>query len=245
MVSAFLLLPILTFAATAKSVRGDGWTISQSSNFAGSVYTQLTANAVRMKIGRFGVTMIAKAPVWTAYLYNDNNKSYCELPKGRWTSQFLLPRSSALRSQQGKSILKSKATGKSMRISGYQANQIEVIRPARPEMRLPEEILTEVWTASDIFPPPEVAELICRHLNVPVQKGVPLRVFNKTRGKMVSVLDTLAIKRGPVPPETFEPMKGYKKVKDEMQLIMEDTGEDMIGGPLEQNTTPAPGAARH
>jgi hypothetical protein len=198
-----------------------------------------------MRIGRLGLTIISKAPDWTAYVYNENNKNYVEIPKGQWNTRFTLFHTNGIRLKEGKATLTSQKTGKSMKIAGFKANEVKVIREARPELGMPKEITTEIWIASEIVPPPPVAQLFCEHLNVPVQRGIPLRVFQKAKGKMVSVLDTLSIKRGPIPPDAFEPMKGYKKVKDEMQLIMDDASEDMIGGPLDKFATPSPAPLRH
>jgi hypothetical protein len=241
--------------ASSKAAPGlikDGYTISQSSNFAGSVNTEVTANALHMRIGRLGLTIISKGPVWTAYVYNENNKNYVEVPKGQWDTRFSFARTNGLRVKEGKTPLESKKTGKTMTIAGFKASEVEVIREARPELGLPREVTTSIWIANDIIPPPSVSQLFCQHLNVPVQRGIPLRVFQKAKGKMVSILDTISIKRGTIPPGAFEPMTGYRKVKDEMQLIMDDSTEDMIGGStleklgtpaLEKLSTPAP--SRH
>jgi len=233
----------------AKPVSGlarDGWTITQTSNFAGSVSTELTADSMRMRIGRIGLTIISKAPQWTAYVYNENNKNFCEIPKEQWGKKFVIGGSmNSMKTKDGKSLLSSQPTGKTMKIFGYRAKEVEVIRAARPALDMPAEKVSEVWIASDILPPPQIAELFCHHLNIPTQKGIPLRVFNRAKGRMVSILDTLAIKRGPIAPEIFLPLKGYKQVKDEMQLIMDDSTEDMIGGPLDKFATPAPGPSRH
>jgi hypothetical protein len=224
----------------------DGWTISQTSNFAGSVSTELTATSMRMRIGRLGLTILSKAPDWTAYVYNENNKNYCEIQKGQWGKKFTIGGLNSLaKGRDGKTQLTSQPTGKTMKIFGYKVMQVEVIKAAKPELDQPAEKVTEVWIAADIHPPPPVSELFCQHLNIPVQKGIPLRMFNRAKGKMVSVLDTLAIKKGPIAPETFDQLKGYKKVQDEMQLIMDDSTEDMIGGPLDKYASPTSGPTRH
>ena len=200
---------------------------------------------MRMRIGRLGLTIITRAPEWTAYVYNDNNKNYCEIPKNMWGKKFTIGSMGSMKLKEGKQKLISQPTGKSMKISGHSAKQVEVIRAANKEMDLPAETITEVWIASDILPPPQVMELFCQHLNIPVQKGVPLRVLNRSKGKMIAVLDTLGIKKGPLSPDIFLPMKGYRKVEDEMQLLMDDSAEDVIGGPLDKYSTPTPAPVRH
>jgi len=198
-----------------------------------------------MRIGRLGLTIITRGPEWTAYVYNDNNKNFCEIPKDQWGKKFVIGSMNSMKLKEGRQKLNSQPTGKVMKISGYKAKEVEVIRAAKPELDLPAEKITAVWIATDIQPPPQVMELFCQHLNIPPQKGVPLRVLNRAKGKMVSVLDTLAIKKGPISPDIFVPLKGYRKVNDEMQLLIDDSSDDIIGGPLDKYSTPPPAPLRH
>jgi hypothetical protein len=210
----------------------DGWIISQSSNFAGTVFSEITPDAMRMRIGRLGLTIVTRGPEWNAYIYNENNKNYVEVPKGQFGRKFTLTRRIKTRDKNGELLLTSRSTGRSLKIEGHQASEITINRKADPELGLRSETTTDLWIASDIIAPPEIATVFCQNLNIPVQKGIPLRVLQRKNDKMVSILETLAIKRGHLAPETFQPLKGYKKVKDEIQLLMDDSVEDMLDDSL-------------
>ncbi len=189
---------------------------------------------MRMRISRLGLTIVTRAPEWTAYIYNENNKNYVEIPKGELGKRLILSQKIKATDKNGLPLLTSQRTGRSQTIGGHKASEIRVFRKADPEVGR-QSSTTELWIASDIAAPPEISEVFCQHLNIPVQQGIPLRVALQKSDKRISVLDTVTIKRGKVSQEIFAPMKGYRKVKDELQLLMEDSTQDVLEG-LDANT---------
>jgi hypothetical protein len=210
-----------------------GWVISQSSNFAGTVFSEVTPTALRMKVGRLGLILITKAPDWKAYIYNENTRNYVELPYSDWQKKFIFGQTEKYKDQYGHSTLTAKQTGKTIRICKLKAFECVVERKGNSKLGIPTEKVTDLWVASEIDAPRQVAEIFCSRLNIPSQKGIPLRAIHRNNGKMVQVLDTLDVQRKVLPPSNFEPLKNYKKVKDEMGLMMDDSTEDMVNDLLD------------
>lgn len=218
--------------ATAARVQ-QGWVISQSSNFAGTVFSELTSNALRMKVGRLGLIFITKAPEWNAYVFNENTKNFVILPYGEWQKKLIVSQGSKFRDPRGQLKLESRSTGKSAKICNFRAQEYLVDRKGDPKLGIPTQRMTEIWIASEIKAPPQITQVFCSQLNVPSAKGIPLKAIHRQNGRMVPVLETLTVQKKALPASLFEPMKDYKKVKDEVGLMMDESTEDMVNDLLD------------
>ena len=252
MVVCFGLAADSSTAATRKKAPpalppNQGWLISQSSNFAGTVLSEFTKDAVRMKIGRLGVVIITRAPDWSTLVYNENNKNYVEMPAGQFMKKFPMGQNNRTHGKNGELLIVSKATGKTSKIVGFNAKEFEVRRKStQPRTNRPlEDRVTNLWIATDIIAPAAVSQLIYTQLNVPQQNGIPLKVTQKNGDRTISVLETQEIKKTTFAPTIFEPLKGYKKVKDEMQLLMDEGTDDIMGGALDTGPTPTAAPLKH
>jgi len=227
----------LAFARANK--REEGWVIRQSSNFAGTVFSDLTDNALKMHIGRLGLTIIAKAPKWNALVFNENSKTYVDMPYQHWQKRFVVTGKSNCRDAGGKMTLLVRNTGKMTYIEGFETYECWVLKKGNPGKNIAEEKLSQLWIASNIKAPPQIAQLFCSHLGIPAQEGIPLKANRCINGKMVSMLETLSVKRRLITASTFEPLPGYKKVKDEVELFMSestsDAMEDLLDMPASNN----------
>jgi hypothetical protein len=211
------------------------WVLRQSSNFAGTVSSDLTDNALKMHIGRLGLTIITKAPNWNALVFNENSKTYVDLPYKTWQKKLMFSSKGNYRDTTGKSALKLRNTGKIMNIDKFSTYECLVIKKADPAKKIAEETITQLWIASDIKAPPQIAQIFCGHLGIPMQKGIPLKANRCVNGKMISALETLSVKREKLPASIFEPFQGYRKVKDEFELVMGESSdkamEDLLDVP--------------
>jgi hypothetical protein len=220
-------------AKTTSSQVQQGYVISQSSNFAGTVFSELTANALRMKVGKLGLIFIMKAPDWSAYVFNENTKNYVQLPYKEWQKKLVMTQGNKIRDQRGQIKLESHRSGKIAKICKFRAQEYVVERKGDAKLGIPTQRMTELWIASDIKAPPQVTEVFCSQLNVPAAKGIPLKAFHRTNGRLVSVLETLDVQKKALPASLFEPLKGYKRVKDEVGLMMDESTEDMVNDLLD------------
>jgi hypothetical protein len=243
LIGALSITTSFSGSATAKMTAPrsqQGWVISQSSNFAGTVFSELTPTALRMKVGRLGLILITRAPDWKAYVYNENTRNYVEMPYHEWQQKLIFSQTDKLNNEFGRYKLTAKTTGKTTRISGLRAYECLVERKGDSKLGVPTEKITDLWIASDINAPPQVAQIFCSRLNIPTQKGIPLRATHRNNGRMVSVLDTLDVHRKTLPPSNFEPLKNYKRVKDEMGLMMDESTEDIVNDLLDTSSPGAP-----
>lgn len=226
-------------AALAKGTSGQiqqGWIISQSSNFAGTVFSELTNNALRMRVGKLGLIVIMKAPEWNAYIFNENTKNFVELPYKEWQKKLIISQGNKLRDQRGQLRLESHSTGRTTKICKFRAQEYTVDRKGDAKLGIPPLRMTELWIASDIKAPQQITEVFCSQLSVPAAKGIPLKAIHRNNGgRMVPVLETLDVQRKAIPAQNFEPLKNYKKVKDEVGLMMDESTEDMVNDLLDTN----------
>ncbi len=213
----------------AKAGSGEkGWVIHQSSNFAGTVFSDLTDHALKMHIGKLGLTIITKAPKWNALVFSENTKSYVDLPYKRWQQRFTIGENSNYRDPSSKTTISAHDSGKVMQVGNVKTYECVVVKKGDPVRDIPDEKVSQLWIASDIKAPSQIAQLFCSHLGIPAQKGIPLKANRCVNGKMVSALETLSVERRFIPASTFEPLTGYRKVKDELELVMsKSTNEEM------------------
>jgi hypothetical protein len=211
------------------------WVISQSSSLAGNVSSELADNALRMRIGKLGLTIITKAPKWNALVFNENSKTYVDLPYKNWQNKFILDSKSVNKNSGGKFALTSYYTGKTMKIAKFQTSECLVVKKVDSSKKIAAEKVSQLWIASSIKAPPQIAQIFCSHLTIPIQKGIPLRANRYVNGKAVAALDTQFVERRMVSASMFEPLSGYKKVKDEMELVMGESSsqamEDLLDLP--------------
>jgi hypothetical protein len=225
-----------TAKAAPPSSSISGWTITQSSNFIGFLACDMTPVGFRMKFDKLGITLIAKAPLWQGYVYNDQSHKYCEMTMEQWTKRFTLGRTGNLKGKNGELLLVAKKTGKTSTILGLKSFEWKVFKKS-PLPNEPEQLKMVFWLTPDISPPKQIGQIFSGFLQLPLQKGMLLRASHDNYGRIVPDLDTLEAKKATFQPAIFEPRKGYTKVKDEMQLIMDESTDDMIGGALDTAPT--------
>jgi len=224
------------------AAKGGSWSLSFSSNFAGSVTSQFSPDAVRMSFDKLGITVITKGPKWDALVFSETNKSYMEMPHNTWKDKFNASRFGGKKASI-KHEMKSVKTGKSTMIAGQKADLVVisfVFKNGTPSQKV-----AECWMADSVVPPAAFVELMHNMLNVPTDQGMPLRVTQfRDTGKPATILDTTKVEKAPVPKTAFEMPKGFKKVDDEMQLMVDDSDLDFMTAPKKKPgaTTAAPGA---
>lgn len=229
----FFLSSTISFAASGRN--RDVWVIRQSSNFAGTIFSELASDALRMRMGSMGLTIITKAPKWDALIYRDKSKAYIDMPYKNWDKSFLLGNRSSSK-QNGSPIFIVKRTGNEIQIAKCRAYECLVLKKEETNSGVREEKVFQVWVAKDIKAPLPIAQMFCAHLRVPAQSGIPLQVNRFINGKPVSALETILIEKHSVPTSTFGSLPGYRKVKDELELVMEERDqsqdiEDLLDEP--------------
>jgi hypothetical protein len=218
--------PAVDAKATSSGKMIPAWVLNVNSNFAGTVMFCITPNAVRLEFDKLGLLMLIKAPKWNALVYNESNKNYVDLPYEHWKAKFLL---------RGKRVadksitLTPVKTGKKQSINGVPCYQVIVKR--KDANIKGESIMAETWIAKDIQAPPQFNSMMKTMLDIPVDSGMPMRAFQvgKTGNKMVMVMDCYKASKTEVKASDFDALTGYKKVKDEMAMML-DESEDAGAG---------------
>ncbi|MBS1955969.1 MAG: hypothetical protein JST89_17420 [Cyanobacteria bacterium SZAS-4] len=226
-------LPLPTFAdktpavdAKASGATLPAWVLNVNSNFAGTVLFYITPNAVRLKFDKLGLVMLMKGPKWNALVYNESNKNMVDLPYERWKAKFLLR---GKRVADKSIVLVPIKTGKKQTIQGVPCYQVIVKK--KEAKGKPDMIMAEAWIAKDIQAPPQFNSMMKTMLDIPVDSGAPLRVFQvgKTNNKMIMVMDCYKANKTDVKASDFQPLTGYKKVKDEMAMMLDEADDPGAG----------------
>lgn len=219
------------------------WEVKQASKMVGAVSCLISKDAVRLRADKMGITWIFRAPKWEAYLYNTETKNYCSFPYEVWKDRaFFMP--SGNKASKAKSELqqmKMSKSGKKQKIGGVECYELVISRQTG-------EKYGEIWMASDIPAPKQFSQMIGSLVMVPINKesGAPMKVaiFQAKAGKIVPALDTTSAVKTTVDSSTFDPMKGYNKVKDEMALLFAEAPDSnspnslFSGGNLTDGATP-------
>ncbi len=226
------------FCIAAASKYEQGWVLCQSSNFGGTLSSEFTDNALKMYVGRLGLTLITKAPKWNALVFNESSKTYVDLPYKSWQKKFILGSKNNSSNMYAGPAFKVHNTGKTMRIDNFRTYECLAIRRADPNKKLAEESMTQLWLSSDIKAPRQIEQIFCSQLGIPVHMGIPLGANRSVNGKMVSILKTLSVKRRPLAVSTFNSLTGYRQVKDEFELVTGESSKDAIENLLDEPISP-------
>jgi len=198
--------------------------LHQTSFFLGEQVTYLLPNLIAIKSEM--ATIIVHPKEDTIFMYSSKKKIYLDMPYSEWIKRFQgrLATDSCCRIKQGK-------TGT---VCGW-----ECIRYVRePKMRQAD--LWEFWMAQKAGLPPATLGALVRFADFPQVPGLPLRAIKRTfnldrsNGKVsysspINALETTKIERTPIPSGLLKLPTGYRKVDDELELLLSDDGESMEG----------------
>jgi len=122
-----------------------------------------------MRIGKLGLTIITKAPKWNALVLNENTKAYVDLPINVGNRDSLSMKSKS-RESSGKLALFARNSGNVKQIRHFKTYECWVIKKGDPVTNIPEAKITQLWIATDIKAPPQIAQLFCSHLGIPAKR---------------------------------------------------------------------------
>lgn len=216
---------------------GSTWVLTQKSSYAGTMETIVSSDAIKMTSDKMGLIFLLKAPGWDCFVYNTGNKNYIKLPYDQWKKKLIFS------SKKGKfdnpDEFKPGTLKTNDKLLGQPTSKFVVKRLA--DNRL----VAQVWVVETIQAPKQFIELMQRLLgNMPMGgKGTPLKAVllqeNRVTGqeKDMVALETLKMAKQSVAANVFTPLAGYRLVKDEMALMMDD-GESSMGGGFMGDTVP-------
>lgn len=195
-------------AAAASTQKG--WMLEQTSEDSGRQQMYISDQAIRLK-AKF-LTLIIRAPKFSAIVFNDKNKRYVDLPYTQWSKRV---KSSNL-------AIKKTASGE--KIAGLQT--VQYLRDTgKPHKK------QKIWVSNQIPISRQLTDFVLNTLGLPTGLGLPVRMVSiYTDGRADKTeLNTISCKNSKLPANIFDLPAGYKKVKYEMELLV-DQGTDGMGG---------------
>ena len=218
-----------------------GWILYQTSPFAGEQITYISHDGVKSVNPQMNITCIVPATNPRIIYFNDKTKVYSEMTLEEWKAEMQKRKAGVdgLGKAMGEPTEKQlKKTG-DVEIAGIKATQYteESAPVEKPTSR---NVLglepsgnnnSELYFANDISVPAAFHLVAHKPMNVPTNNGVLLRMVVSTgNGQKVTALDTVRFERQDLPADTFVAPTGYKRVKNDMEVLMgEGAGQAMEG----------------
>jgi hypothetical protein len=200
-------LAVLYMAAKAPAAE-QGWYLHQKSLWGGEHMIYVGSSGIRLYNKQMGVSAVSSAPDWKMILYNDKSRCYFEPPVTDKTTAARISRT--LVSKIGSGMISGQP------VDHYQGSSSKNI-----------EEQSEFWTATQISLPVSFKRWLANIYKVPEIPGLPLRItYVDSSGKTVTALDTLGCQRGVIPANLFARPVGYKRVNDEVMVLMDAESKD-------------------
>lgn len=194
----------------AAQANEQGWYLHQKSLWGGEHMIYVGTTGIRLYNKQMGVSAVCSAPDWKMVLYNDKSRCYFEPPMTDKTAAARISRT--LISKLGSGMISGQP------VNHYQGNSSK-----------DKEEQSEFWTATQITLPISFKRWLANIYKLPEIPGLPLRITYIDRsGKNVTALDTLGCERGVITANLFARPTGYKRVNDEVMVLMDaETKEDL------------------
>lgn len=223
-ITYFFTLMLLHVQCLPAAAAGEaGFECRQFSDYEGNVTIKFANSAARIDAGGLYTLILLKDQ--TALIYNHKNKTYCQSPRRKLSALF----------GSGKEYASNQTRkGRSGIVAGMKASEY-ICRSYSPQGKLA--YTTEFWTCRNVAVPAGYVDDYAMICDVPRGYGIPLRAVRDTGGKKVKTIDTLSMRKMIFPPQIFQPLKGYRKVDDEMDMLIDSgsKGDDLsalLGGGL-------------
>lgn len=178
------------------------------------------SNTQTIVLSPLGIKMIATdsiiympAPDYEVSIYSKKVKQFCQAPCEVFLKKY---------GAKGgvKFVEKGDRTGT---IAGMKANQFFLSRKDGKATQH----LREIWATSELKVEPTLVKILWAMCGAPGGQGVPLKMARILGpGKQQIMLETTKIKKIEVPPKVYTRPVGYKRVADEMQLLINSKEDD-------------------
>ena len=203
----------------------DCWHIDYTSNFAGPLKLEFSDQTISMRLEKLGLYVISTGPKWNLLVYNELNKKFMSVTNQQWQSSKFLE--NLLRRRKA-------AIGNIETDYTHQFKTIEGIRAAQVILRTKKatgllEQTSEIWVAEELLVPSQFKQLLRIALGVSGEfNGTPLQISVIQRNaidqkpNMVQALAAYRILKTTIGPLDFKALDGYKEVKSEVNLMVDD-----------------------
>lgn len=207
----FLVLGFFfVFAAQAASAARceTGWEIEQRSEERGRTVIRITESS--MVLSSKLMSAILTAPKFDACFFNESTRKYVLMPHSDWMKRYAA----------GKKDMQGPFPGE--KIAGFSTRKYTWKTKNRHKTM-------ELWVTKDLPLSAPLQEFVSSTIGIPTGIGMPLRMVSKFDDREPRIdMETKSIKKSKIPKSAFELPKGYKKCKNEMELLLggEEDGVD-------------------
>ncbi|HEY9785553.1 MAG TPA: hypothetical protein V6D17_09150 [Candidatus Obscuribacterales bacterium] len=194
------------------------WFLRQASQVHGPIDCFVGPKGVRLEAR--DISILALSPDYKVTFVNNANRCYMEQT----------PQTAQKKTYWGANPKKgdkiSFQRGKTTKIAGLMAVEYtRVVTNGRSRA-----VTGTCWVTKDLSLPRASSAALSKLLNVPPELGIPLRLIGLNAAKMkILYLDTIDAQRCVLPANTFNRPKGFRKVFDEVALILEDESSQKSG----------------
>ncbi|MBX9878627.1 MAG: hypothetical protein K2Y22_09230 [Candidatus Obscuribacterales bacterium] len=232
------LIGVAMCLSSCSMVPEKGWILHQTSPFAGEQIAYISRDGVKSVNPTMHITCIVRADNPKIIYFNDQTKVYSEQTIDEWKANLAKRKAGidGIAKVMGDPPQKTlKKTGE-LEIAGIKATQYTeeggTPPPAKPGglgLQPTAKQDSELYFANDISVPEAFHLVSHKSMSLPENKGVLLRMVVTTGdGEKVTALDTTSFERQDLPPDTFAAPTGYKRVKNDMEVLMgEGAGQAM------------------
>ena len=190
------------------------WKMHSKSTLAGEMTSIFNSDSIRIDFTNLSMSVVAKGPKWEGRLFSDQTNNYMVIPYSEWKDRLNLNLMHRKDSQVEQKIATVK-TGKHLTILEHPCDELMLtVESGKVKRKL------QAYVTKDIVAPPQFSLLLKSVLDIPSDKGMPLRVVQfKPDGKKVTLYDTASVENSTVPDTTFVMPKSLKLVTDEMAVM--------------------------
>lgn len=210
----------------------DVMVLDQTSSQTGPMTMIVAKDAVKFTFKKLGLTWLARGPKWQSYTFNPESKSILMREHSTWKEGLFEIGAKKKQLKQAQS-LKLKDKGVRETIAGFSCRKAELYQspnvPPKPKEPLKPYICGYVWIADSFPAPRELLEVMRNLVKVDVSRGMVLKFQSLKPGSFNSfqnAFETKSIVKAKQPSSFFDPPSGYRPVKSEIQLLMDDSGMD-------------------
>lgn len=217
-----VLLNLVAFCLLPSKAGASGWVLTQRSKEMGDQYVYLSPNGLKCVNPRQGVGLVARAPSWNVFFYNEKTRLYYSLTFDSWRRKLearrRAPRNIAWRKSQSGNVAGLKATK-------YVASNSTASSVGRGNAWSS----ADCWVADQIKVPQRLAEMLTTVYGLPTTQAVPLRVtYTDLNGREETILDTYQQQSTPVPDSYLTAPSGYKLAKSEVEVLMTAENRQLV-----------------
>jgi hypothetical protein len=168
-------------------------------------------------------------------MFNNSNKCYCELEHQVWLDKYAFGTISGPAVKKGSGV-----------IAGHKVTEYEcgVFIKKKDGSFTVENFHYQFWMTNDLNLPAKMTNAYSALCAVPPNLGIPLRIYRHygTPGtanyRKTVFLDTYQVQPVSLVASDYTPPSGYRKVADEMDILMADEVDDLL------SATASPGAGK-